>query len=332
MPKDRDRPDKTVFKPSANRVDETIVCSTPGGQSSSRRPAARFDDPYASTQQQSAPVSPAFASPTPTSNIDFNAQQFNTTYGLNSLVNASAVLIAAFSKIRVSISHPDVAGIKQQLISELKAFDTKARAAGIKSEIVHDARYILCTILDQAVLTTPWGKQSDWAQRTLLSIFHRDAGGGEKFFQMLQERCKSPAENIEILELMYICISLGYEGKYKNTSGCRDELDKIRKALFEEIRNQRGKYESSLSPHWQGLEKDQRLGSTLVQYVPMWVVASIVAGVLLLGYSGFRAWMYASTEHITKELAEISTTDFTVEESRIDSKTDLRIDLRIDSR
>ena len=127
----------------------------------------------------------------------------------------------------------------------------------------------------------------------------------------------SPAENLDILELMYICISLGYEGKYRIVHRGRESLEQIRDDLFQIIRNQRGEYERSLSPSWQGLG---RIRNTLAQYVPMWVVASIVAGIMVLSYSGFRYWLHQSSDHVAKQLTEISKTDITVKQSRLGSK------------
>ena len=46
--------------------------------------------------------------------------------------------------------------------------------------------------LDEAVLSTPWGAQSEWAQHPLLVAFHREAWGGEKFFEMLDRISSDP--------------------------------------------------------------------------------------------------------------------------------------------
>ena len=60
-----------------------------------------------------------------------------------------------------------------------------SRRAGVPAEDVLAARYALCTVIDEAVLNTPWGAQSDWSGQSLLVTFHRESAGGEKFFQIL---------------------------------------------------------------------------------------------------------------------------------------------------
>ena len=69
---------------------------------------------------------------------------------------------------------------------------SSARAAGVPNEIVLAARYVLCAALDEAVLSTPWGAQSEWAQHPLLVALHREAWGGEKFFEMLDRISADP--------------------------------------------------------------------------------------------------------------------------------------------
>ncbi|WP_291622402.1 type IVB secretion system protein IcmH/DotU [Colwellia sp.] len=288
-----DNPDKTVFRQPINRGDGTVVRPMPGGRAPSNQASqpAPMQQPY--QPQQAQPVSRVRA------NVP---DDFSTTCGLNPLVNAAATLLAVFSKTRESLSHPNVGSLHQQLDREIKAFDIKARNAGVKEDTVMIARYLLCTILDEAVLNTPWGAESAWNQRTLLGIFHKETAGGEKFFAILDRLRNSPAENIDALELIYICLSLGYEGKYRVIARGRDQLEQLRDDLFHIIRSYRGEYERSLSPCWQGLANSK---NTLSNYVPMWVVASVVVGLMALTYSGFRYWLDQSSDSVSQQLTEI---------------------------
>jgi type VI secretion system protein ImpK len=288
-----DNADKTVFRQPINRGDGTVIRPMPGGRAPSNQaaPPPPIQQPY--QPQQAQPVGmPRDAAP----------NDFSTISGLNPLVNAASTLLAVFSKTRESLSHPNVGSLHQQLDREIKAFDTKARSAGVKEDTVMIARYLLCTILDEAVLNTPWGAESAWNQRTLLGTFHKETAGGEKFFAILDRLRNTPAENIDALELIYICLSLGYEGKYRVIARGRDQLEQLRDDLFFIIRSYRGEYERSLSPCWQGLANSR---NTLSNYVPMWVVASVVVGLMALTYSGFRYWLDQSSSSVSQQLTEI---------------------------
>ena len=46
--------------------------------------------------------------------------------------------------------------------------------------------------------------QSEWAQHPLLVALHREAWGGEKFFEMLERMSKDPGRHIDLMELQYL--------------------------------------------------------------------------------------------------------------------------------
>ncbi len=302
-----DKTDKTVFRQSGgspgNKNDSTIIRPTPGRRSSGQTQVPRAPD---QTRQQHTGHDMQPERAQRVTYADTYSGQFKTFYGLNPLVNAASMLIAVFYKTRRSVTHPNVGGLHQQLAGAIRNFETSAKEKNIRPEIVLTARYILCAALDEAVLNTPWGAESAWTQRTLLSIFHNETHGGEKFFLLLNKMKERPAENLEMLELMYILLSLGFEGKYRVISRGRDMIEQIRDELFRVVRTNRGDYERSLSSAWRGLGNAKK---TLASYVPMWVIASFVGGILLLGYSGFRYWLYQSTEHVASQLNEISATE-----------------------
>ena len=294
-----DNPDKTVFRQPAGAADRTVMRPRPGGRSSAPSPQAPVNQaiPEVSIPQQQT------YNPKPAQSFDTQAAYFRTGKGLNPLVSAASTLTAVFEKTHKSMSHPNVGGLHQRLVNEIKAFEIKAKEQGIKPEVVLSARYILCTVLDEAVLNTPWGAESAWTQRTLLSMFHNETSGGEKFFLILDRMRDMPVENLYILEMIYIFLSLGYEGKYRVIHRGKESLEQIRDELFRIIRIHRGEYERSLSPSWQGLG---RMKNSLAEYIPMWVVASVVTGVLLLSYSGFRYWLYQSSAPVAQQLTDIA--------------------------
>ncbi|MFP5350922.1 MAG: type IVB secretion system protein IcmH/DotU [Gammaproteobacteria bacterium] len=309
--------DKTVFRNPSGQTpaasgrgggDRTVIRPTPGGrgQAPARGPDA--------TQQRVPPG--AAPAPRPISHAayrDPDSAQFKTQYGLNPIVNAASMLIGVFYKTRQTVSHPNVGGLYQQLIQAIRAFEAALKEKNVAPETVLAARYVVCTALDEIVLSMPWGAESGWGQRTLLSTFHNETHGGEKFFLLLDKMKERPREHLDMLELMYIFLSLGYEGRYRLSTRGRDMVEKIRDELFQIIRTHRGEYERSLSSHWQGLGK---MKNTLTQYVPLWVVASVLAGVLTLAYSGFRVWMYQSADDVVRQLDQIATSA-TPEKGRI---------------
>jgi type VI secretion system protein ImpK len=205
--------------------------------------------------------------------------------GLNPVIDAAMSLLVLASQLRNTTTHPDVAGLRQHVVQQIKAFEQTARAKGATPETTLAARYTLCTFLDETVLSTPWGSESVWSSQSLLSLFHNETWGGEKFFLILDRMIQEPAANIDMLELMYVCLALGFEGKFGVLEHGHSKLAEVQDNVFRTIRMQRGDFERELSPHWRGVQ-DRR--SALVRYVPLWVVGALAGVMLLATYAGFR--------------------------------------------
>ncbi len=287
-----DDDDKTVFvqrgnyPPIPDNSDRTVMVPRPGA----RAPAAPQGAPMAAPVRRS-PVMQPQSLPDPT--------EFVIQGGLNPLVTAASVILTVSNRLRSTLEHNDIPGLQRQLIDEIKLFEQTAKSKQIASEQILPAKYLLCTMLDEIVLNAPWGASSLWGQHSLLSQFHNETGGGEKCFSVLQRMLESPASHLEGLELYYLCISLGFQGKFKLDPRGRENLEQISNTLYQTIQNYRQEYGSDLSPHWQSQVAGKR---SLMQYVPLWVVASCVMVVLLITFSGFRLWLYQSTEPTTERL------------------------------
>jgi len=246
-------PDDPFFSP--NHDDRTIIRPIPGG-----RRADLHQTPLRSSGNATGADIPL-----PTLGM------------LNPLERAASGLLALVTRINNSPSYPNPDRLKSQLTREINSFQNEALHNGIDQQTVQTARYVLCTTLDEAVLNTPWGHASGWAQQSLLSHFHKEVSGGERFFNILKALGQDASKNINLLELMYLSLTLGFEGRYRITQGGRDKLQEIRSWLYQLINHQHTPGERTLSPHWKGVV-DKR--HPLLRFIPTWVIGT-VAGALL---------------------------------------------------
>lgn len=256
--------DRTVIKPSAGRAPA-------GGAAAPARPAA--------------PAAPA--GPTPAGPVGREAPMAIdalTTASLNPLVAAAMPLLSAAPRIRHSAQHPNPAGLKEALAEGIRAFEAKARGEGLPNEQVIAGRYILCTLLDESAASTPWGGSGAWAAQSLLVQFHNESWGGEKVFALMAKLAENVPANRHLLELLYVCLAFGFEGRYRVIDNGRAQLDGVRSRLSQMLR-QGHTPDTALSPRWQGAEPGER---GLRQRLPLWAIAAATALVLLLVYIGLR--------------------------------------------
>ena len=212
------------------------------------------------------------------------------TVSLNPLVAAASEVLSLVVNLRHRRKNQQqLPALREQLESALQVFEAKALRAGIENRQMMQARYVLCTVVDEAVVTTGWGSESAWSQMSLLSSFHNETFGGEKVFQLLEQVSKDPVKHLSLLELIYLCLSLGFEGKFRIIARGSLELEAIRDALYRQIRHLRGDIPRELSPNWQGPSERH---SRWVRRVSGWVLAVFTLGCLAVMYSGF-AWVLA---------------------------------------
>ena len=199
----------------------------------------------------------------------------------NSLVAAANPLINAIPQIRHSVSHDDPARLRQQLIDQIRRFELACQQSGLSYEVIVGARYCLCTALDEAAALTPWGSRGVWTSNGLLVTFHNETWGGEKFFQLLAKLSQNPRQHILLLELIYFCLLLGFEGRYRVLDNGRSQLDTIKQRLLQMIRSVRGSFAAALSPH----PTDQPVLRKLWRpMIPLWACAALAGLAACLFY------------------------------------------------
>jgi type VI secretion system protein ImpK len=257
--------DRTVIKPSAGRAPRagSAAPEAAGGVGAGAGAAAP------ATSGRDAPL----------------AMDALMSTSINPLVAAAAPLLAAGPRVRTTARHPNPAGLKDALADGIRKFEAQARAQGLPNEQVVAGRYILCTFLDECAASTPWGGAGAWSAQSLLVQFHNETWGGEKVYQLMSKLAENVDANRNLLELLYMVLALGFEGRYRVLDNGRAQLDSVRERLVQMLRQSRGTYEKALSPRWQGVE--QRVAK-MHEGLPLWVLASVVA--LLLGavFAGLR--------------------------------------------
>ena len=249
------------------------------------------DDPFSSPDQEDATVvRPMSSAPgggaggsIPPASMEqvLEAVEIPDTAGLNPLEAAATPTLLAATQLKNTASHPDPAGLHRQLLGEIKAFDKRARSAGIGDDkLLVRAKYVLCAMLDDVVLNTPWGQASGWSHNTLQGVLFKKEWAGDEFFRLLDALLRDPAANRDLLELMYCCLALGFQGGYRvyNQKG---ELDQKREQLYLVLKSLSPEYERELSPHWRGITG---LENKLERRIPIWAAAAVAALLLLTMY------------------------------------------------
>lgn len=220
--------------------------------------------------------------------------------GLNPLLAAANSLLAVVPQLRVTLQHPDPQALRDELSRNIRTFEQAARAVGIASEKIIAARYLLCTLVDETAASTPWGGSGLWAKHSLLVMFHGESSGGEKFFQLLHKLAENPRANSDILEMMYVCLALGFQGRYRVMENGAGQLESLRERLAQVLRKDRGEYERDLSPRWQPVAA---VGAKASSIMPLWVGLAACGVFLAAVYTGFSFLINAKSNPVYSHIA-----------------------------
>lgn len=224
----------------------------------------------------------------------------NANSGLNELNSCASNLFALIARVRNQAKHPDPDNLRNSVISEIRKFEESALDADIDKKDIRVARYAICATLDDVILNTPWGGNSSWGMQSMVGTFHKETVGGDRFFDLLNRLQEDASNNLNVLEFIYFCLSLGFEGRLRIENGGRDKHLKIRSQLARIIKKHKGEFLSELSPQFEGADKPFIAKSV---WKPFWVSSSAVLAFLAIVFMTFIFLLSGKTERFIGEIS-----------------------------
>lgn len=206
--------------------------------------------------------------------------------GLNPLVDAAATAFSTMGRLKHVKSCPDLAGLHQELVQEIEQYRDTVQICNqdeqYLSEYIPITCYALCATLDDVIAATPWGGQGKWTQYSLVAAFNQEPLSQRSFFIILERLVRDPAVYIDVMEFMYICLSLGFKCHFNTTAAEFDheQLEQITNSLYRRIRAYRGNFSKVLSP-FPVRPVQPKQASAWLDWLPAW--GWVLMGCGLLG-------------------------------------------------
>ena len=197
-----------------------------------------------------------------------------TSFDLSDIYGPVFTLIMQLRRTR---EFGDANILRQRFRDLLERMEREARKAGYSQADTRLAKFAIVAFLDETIIASEWNKKEEWLTRPLqLELFDRfDAG--EEFFSNLERLRQRPLENISLLKIYYLCMALGFRGRYQVVD--REEIRKLIEEVFTEIVRLQRKPLQYLSPH--GQRRDE-IVDVVVREVPSWIIGvfALAAGFL----------------------------------------------------
>lgn len=132
----------------------------------------------------------------------------------------------------------DAEAFRAQMKQGLRVAEQDARSRGCSAEDVRQVVFAVVAFLDESVLSSGNPVFANWPRLPLQAELFRHQLAGEIFFEELQKTLSRPdsQETADLLEVYYLCLLLGFKGRY----AAGGDLRSIMVAIQEKIRRVRG--------------------------------------------------------------------------------------------
>lgn len=264
--------------------------------------ATGTEKPNSTGSEVALPKAADLASPhsliSPRETLDFQIRETGT----NKLLELSISLLGLAVRIRNMGQFEDVDALHARLSNEIANFQQECSTLGYDDATTLAARYCLCSMIDESVLSQPWGADSSWPERPMLSIFHNETWGGEKVFGILDRVMDDSQRFMDLLELIYFCLALGFEGKYHVVHNGRARLDALLESVYSLLEKHSGEAPTRLlTPDAQIYDQKQRMSWR----IPIWMVMVFFAILIVLIHIYFDRTLDIAIEDIGRRIGSI---------------------------
>ncbi len=155
--------------------------------------------------------------------------------------------------------------------------DMEQRCAALRynPDQVQSAKFALAAFVDETVLAdNKFPLREEWEKYPLQLEYFGEHLAGVKFFERLEELLKNTEANADVIEVYYLCMLLGFKGKYRKY--LEDQLKAVIQNTADHLRRVNRLYEGELSPHWKVTDQPEPPSKP---GIPLWVKISAGAGV-----------------------------------------------------
>jgi type VI secretion system protein ImpK len=196
----------------------------------------------------------------------------------NGLLTLAAPVLELVLKLRTGVipASEEVRPVANDLLRQL---EQGGATLGYPEREVQEAKFALVAFVDATILNNDFPLRDEWEQRPLELEHFNDNQAGVEFFNHLDRLLKNIEADADVVEIYYLCMVLGFKGKYKRFTD--DRL----KGLVEDVAGRLRACDrlgaGSLSSHWLVTDQPQLPPPAVV---PLWakLAAAAAVGVVLV--------------------------------------------------
>lgn len=159
----------------------------------------------------------------------------------------------------------------------LHQFEEQAVSIRIRPEIIEKAKYAIVILLDEKIGLLPRQWFDKWLiNKTLQDEHFGETVGGVRFFDYLDELMQNPDLNGEVLEIYYLCLGMGFTGKYHQEPNRLKKITGNLGAIV--LQNHKRKSKPVTAPP--EIFKKKVVSRKTVPQIPVWLLVIIALAIM----------------------------------------------------
>lgn len=155
----------------------------------------------------------------------------------NPLLSASAELLSYVVSVKRMQCPEDMHAFRNGIKNTLTELKYKVAKLDYPPSVADKVCFLYAVMLDEQILHSPWGESSAWENQTLVSELFGIKNGGEQFFVVAERALLQPVLLVDLLEVVYVMLKLGFRGRYRNAG--QEQLDLLLKRIEECVFSQK---------------------------------------------------------------------------------------------
>jgi type VI secretion system protein ImpK len=195
------------------------------------------------------------------------------------LSDLSSECLILILQLRSTNDFGDPANLKSRATEMFERFEDNARRSGIENDKIRLAKFALVAFLDETIFSSEWSRKDEWLSDPLQIKLFDTFNAGEEFFNHMAEMRLRSNQNRDVLEIYYLCLSLGFKGKYQLQSP--ENLRRIIDDLNLELHPDAFRSFDAISPNG---KPRQSIVQTVRSGAPLWVYPLSAVLIFILIY------------------------------------------------
>lgn len=151
------------------------------------------------------------------------------------LLEAARPLLQALRDTPAALEPNAVFARRQWLLNEARMFERVCSGLRVPRTEADNARYCLCSALDEAAMQTAWGRgasaDSEWSANGIATTLGYDRQGADRVFTLIDEASRAPTAYGDLLAVLQQIIASGFKGRHRFTSDGAAKLKAVRARL-----------------------------------------------------------------------------------------------------